>query len=193
MQAASVTAPVVESATLLLAVIIPLIGSLVVMTLKNNPNLREFVSSCAPVLLFLVVLSFIPALKSGETLTCTLFRLLPGLSITLRADGFSMIFALVASSLWMIAVFYSMGYMRAHDEHCQTRFNACFGEVTGRSLIHPARTTNAEGHLDGRIAIRFSRFDLGHTVVGHVQHSHRNGSTILGKNASHAHLAPDKA
>ena len=52
MQAASVTAPVVESATLLLAVIIPLIGSLVVMTLKNNPNLREFVSSCASVLLF---------------------------------------------------------------------------------------------------------------------------------------------
>ena len=126
MQAASVTAPVVESATLLLAVIIPLIGSLVVMTLKNNPNLREFVSSCASVLLFLVVLSFIPALKAGETLTYTLFRLLPGLSITLRADGFSMIFALVASSLWMIAVFYSMGYMRAHDEHCQTRFNACF-------------------------------------------------------------------
>ena len=126
MQAASVTAPVVESATLLLAVLLPLVASLVVMTLKNNPNLREFVSSCASVLLFLVVLSFIPALKAGETLSYTLFRLLPGLSITLRADGFSMIFALVASSLWMIAVFYSMGYMRAHDEHCQTRFNACF-------------------------------------------------------------------
>ena len=126
MQAASVTAPVVESATLLLAVLLPLVASLVVMTLKNNPNLREFVSSCASVLLFLVVLSFIPALKAGETLSYTLFRLLPGLSITLRADGFSMIFALVASSLWMIAVFYSMGYMRAHDEHCQTRLNACF-------------------------------------------------------------------
>jgi multicomponent Na+:H+ antiporter subunit D len=33
---------------------------------------------------------------------------------------------MVASSLWVIAVFYSMGYMRAHDEPCQTRFNACF-------------------------------------------------------------------
>jgi multicomponent Na+:H+ antiporter subunit D len=73
-----------------------------------------------------MVLSFIPALKAGNTLVYPLFQLLPGLSITLRADGFSMIFALVASSLWMIAVFYSMGYMRAHDEPCQTRFNACF-------------------------------------------------------------------
>lgn len=117
---------VVENSNLLLAVIIPLLGSLVVMTLKQRPNLREFVSSSASILLFLMVLSFIPALKSGQTLVYPLFQLLPGLSITLRADGFSMIFALVASSLWIIAVFYSMGYMRAHNEPCQTRFNACF-------------------------------------------------------------------
>jgi len=126
MDALSTTAHVVENSNLLLAVIIPLFGSLVVMTLKNHPNLREFVSSSASVLLFLMVLSFIPALKAGKTLVYPLFHLLPGLSITLRADGFSMIFAMVASSLWMIAVFYSMGYMRAHDEPCQTRFNACF-------------------------------------------------------------------
>ena len=82
--------------------LIPLFGSLVVMTLKNNPNLREFVSSSSSILLFLLVLSFIPSLKAGETLKYTLFQLLPGLSITLRADGFSMIFAMykgVASSL----------------------------------------------------------------------------------------------
>jgi multicomponent Na+:H+ antiporter subunit D len=126
MDAVATNAHIVENANLLLAVLIPLFGSLVVMTLKNHPNLREFVSSSASVLLFLMVLSFIPALKAGETLKYTLFQLLPGLSITLRADGFSMIFALVASSLWMIAVYYSMGYMRAHDEPCQTRFNACF-------------------------------------------------------------------
>jgi multicomponent Na+:H+ antiporter subunit D len=55
-----------------------------------------------------------------------MFNLLPGVSVTLRADGMSMIFALVASSLWTIAVFYSMGYMRGLNEHAQTRFNACF-------------------------------------------------------------------
>ena len=126
MEAAAATVHIVENSNLLLAVIIPLFGSLVVMTLKNHPNLREMVSSCSSILLFLLVLSFIPALKAGETLVYPIFKLLPGLSITLRADGFSMIFAMVASSLWMIAVFYSMGYMRAHDEPCQTRFNACF-------------------------------------------------------------------
>ncbi len=126
MDPVSTTAQIVVNSNLGLAVIIPLFGSLVVMTLKNNPNLREFVSFCSAVALFSIILSFIPAIRAGKTLVYPIFTLLPGLSITLRADGFSMIFAMVASSLWTIAVFYSMGYMRAHDEHCQTRFNACF-------------------------------------------------------------------
>ena len=126
MDPVSTTANIVENANLGLAVMIPLFGALVVMTLKKHPNLREFTSFCSAVLLFSIVLSFIPALREGKTLVYHIFNILPGLSITLRADGFSMIFAMVASSLWMIAVFYSMGYMRAHEEHCQTRFNACF-------------------------------------------------------------------
>ncbi len=127
MDPVSTTANIIENSSHLgIAVIIPLIGALTVMTMKNNPNLREFISSASSVLLFCVVLSFIPDVKAGKILVYDVFQLLPGLSITLRADGFSMIFAMVASSLWMIAVFYSMGYMRAHQEHCQTRFNACF-------------------------------------------------------------------
>jgi multicomponent Na+:H+ antiporter subunit D len=126
MDPVSAATNIVENSNLLLAVIIPLFGSLVVMTLKNHPNLREFVSSAASILLFCMVLSFIPALREGKTLVYQVFSLLPGLSITLRADGFSMIFAMVASSLWTIAVFYSMGYMRGLREHAQTRFNACF-------------------------------------------------------------------
>ena len=64
MEAVSTTAQIVENSNLLLAVLIPLFGSLVVMTLKNNPNLREVVSSCCSILLLLIVLSFIPALPS---------------------------------------------------------------------------------------------------------------------------------
>ena len=126
MDAVTTTTHIIHSSTLLYAVMIPLVGSLWVMMLKDNPNLREFTSSAASVLLFVVVLSFIPTLRAGNTLWYRLFHLLPGLDITLRADGFSMIFLLVASFLWMIAVFYSMGYLRGLHEHAQTRFNACF-------------------------------------------------------------------
>lgn len=111
---------------LLIALLFPLIGTLGVMFKGDNENIREGISSVSSILLLLVVGSMIPAVLQGKTLVFHMFTILPGVSVTLRADAMSMIFAIVASSLWTIAVFYSMGYMRGLKEHAQTRFNACF-------------------------------------------------------------------
>ncbi|MGW8193167.1 MAG: monovalent cation/H+ antiporter subunit D family protein [Desulforhopalus sp.] len=111
---------------LLIALLIPLFGTLGVMFKGDNENVREGISCVSSVLLLLIVCSMIPAVIQGKTLVCHLFTILPGVTVTLRADSMSMIFAIVASSLWTIAVFYSMGYMRGLNEHAQTRFNACF-------------------------------------------------------------------
>lgn len=111
---------------LLIALLIPLIGTLGVMFKGDKENIREGISSVSSILLLLVVGSMIPAVLQGKTLVFHMFTILPGVSVTLRADSMSMIFAIVASSLWTIAVFYSMGYMRGLKEHAQTRFNACF-------------------------------------------------------------------
>lgn len=116
----------ISSAKLLVALFVPLAGAIGVMFMGKNENVREGVSSIASILLFLLVASMIPTVLSGKTLIFHLFSILPGVSVTLRADAMSMIFALVASSLWTIAVYYSLGYMRAHNEPAQTRFNACF-------------------------------------------------------------------
>jgi multicomponent Na+:H+ antiporter subunit D len=117
---------VVSSPSLLVALLIPLAGALAVMFRGNDENVREGISSVASILLLGVVCSLIPPVLKGKILVLHLFTILPGLTITLRADAMSMIFALVASSLWTIAVYYSMGYMRGLKEHAQTRFNACF-------------------------------------------------------------------
>ena len=118
---------------LLFAVLVPLVGSLAVMLCGKRPDLREGVSLVASVAMFGIILSMIPAVKSGDRLYLDLFTVIPALSekyravtLSLRADAFSMIFALVASFLWILAVFYSKGYMRGLNEHAQTRFNACF-------------------------------------------------------------------
>ncbi|MEE4136801.1 MAG: monovalent cation/H+ antiporter subunit D family protein [Desulforhopalus sp.] len=111
---------------LLIALLIPLLGTLGVMLKGDKENVREAISSISSILLLLVVGSMVPAVLAGKTLVFQMFTILPGVSVTLRADAMSMIFALVASSLWTIAVFYSMGYMRGLKEHAQTRFNACF-------------------------------------------------------------------
>ena len=55
-----------------------------------------------------------------------LFRLLPGVEIAFRVDGFGLLFALGASLLWIATSFYSIGYVRSLGEHAQTRYFACF-------------------------------------------------------------------
>ncbi len=111
---------------LLLAILAPLIGAGLVMANGKRPNLRETISFLAAATLFVTVASMVPAVLDGKRLHFTVFELLPGLSISLRADALSMVFAVSASFLWMVTVFYSAGYMRGLEEHAQTRFNTCF-------------------------------------------------------------------
>ncbi|MBI5558541.1 MAG: monovalent cation/H+ antiporter subunit D family protein [Deltaproteobacteria bacterium] len=108
------------------ALIVPLLGSFLVSLSGKKPNLRESWSIISAVILFSIVLTMVSPVLAGQTLYYQLFQILPGITVTLRADGLSMIFALVASSLWIAAAFYSMGYMRGLHEHAQTRFNTCF-------------------------------------------------------------------
>jgi multicomponent Na+:H+ antiporter subunit D len=118
-------APVTDS-RLLFAVLAPLVGAGLVMATGKKPNLREACSCLAAVTLFGLTFSMARDVLAGQTLHYPLFALLPGLSFALRADALSMIFAVAASFLWIVAVFYSAGYMRGHHEPKQTRFNACF-------------------------------------------------------------------
>src|SRR6266404_6798282 len=111
---------------LLLAILAPLIGAGLVMANGKRPNVRETCSFLAAATLFIITASMISPVLDGKRLHFTVFQLLPGLSISLRADALSMVFAVSASFLWMITVFYSAGYMRGLEEHAQTRFNACF-------------------------------------------------------------------
>jgi multicomponent Na+:H+ antiporter subunit D len=111
---------------LVLAVLAPLIGAGLVMFSGKRPNLREAWSFLAAATLFGITASLVPDIRAGRTLHYTIFQLLPGLSVSLRADALSMVFAVTASFLWIITVFYSAGYMRGLHEHAQTRFNTCF-------------------------------------------------------------------
>ncbi|OGV63303.1 MAG: cation:proton antiporter [Lentisphaerae bacterium RIFOXYB12_FULL_65_16] len=115
-----------ESYSLLLALMAPLVGAVLVMLTGRRPNVREACSFTAAGVMFATVASLVKPVLAGEKLVCHLATILPGVSVTLRADCLSMVFALVASFLWIITVLYSLGYMRGLHEHAQTRFSACF-------------------------------------------------------------------
>ena len=53
-------------------------------------------------------------------------EVLPGLDLAFEVEPLGMLFALVASGLWIATTVYSIGYMRGHHEENQTRFFICF-------------------------------------------------------------------
>jgi len=113
-------------AAILAALVLPVAGAAGILLARRRPNLREAVTlSCAAVL-FGCVLQLLPVVLAGERPAVTLFQLLPGINFAFRVEPLGMLFALVASGLWIVNSLYSIGYMRAIQEHAQTRFYACF-------------------------------------------------------------------
>jgi multicomponent Na+:H+ antiporter subunit D len=115
-----------ETSKLLLPLIITLLAPIFIMILGRNQNLREAVSFAASALTALVVLSFAPAVLHGQILHFTLFRILPGVTVSFAMDGLAFIFAFIAPFLWIFATSYNIGYMRSLKEHAQTRYYTCF-------------------------------------------------------------------
>ena len=124
-----------------LAVLVSTIGAGLILASDRKPNLREGWSVGAGVIKLLIVLSMAPAVLAGQTIEYTLFTFLPGFDIKFRVDPLGLLFATVASSLWIVTSFYSIGYMRSTHEHKQTRYFTCFA-VSLSSAIGVAFSAN---------------------------------------------------
>ena len=110
-----------------LALALPLIATVLTGLFGKRPNLREMFTLLIAVALFLVVASLAPSVFDGPPWpAAVLFEVMPGLAIAFEVEPLGMLFALVASGLWIVTTCYSIGYMRAHNEGHQTRFYACF-------------------------------------------------------------------
>lgn len=114
-----------ESA-ILAALAIPAGAALLIRLCAGAPNLRETVTLAAATALFLAVLSLLPAVLAGERPGVRWLEPVPGIAIAFEVEPLGMLFALVASLLWIVSSVYSIGYMRANEEHHQTRFYVCF-------------------------------------------------------------------
>jgi multicomponent Na+:H+ antiporter subunit D len=114
------------SSALLLPVMFTGVSPLFIWLLRKNVNAREGASFAAGILTFGSVLALVPPVLRGEILIVPLFVILPGIEVKFCADGLGLIFALVASFLWILATAYNIGYMRSLKEHAQTRYYFCF-------------------------------------------------------------------
>ena len=113
--------------TILFALILPLVGAAgIALAGRINANLRETVTLVTAGGLAMLVWSLLPSLLAGQRPGVTVTELMPGVEIAFRVEPLGMLFAALASGLWIINSLYSIGYMRGNNEKNQTRFYVLF-------------------------------------------------------------------
>lgn len=117
-----------------LALCLPLLAALAIWFVGNSPNQRDAVTLITAAALFLVVLAILPLVLAELPVELELLAPVPGLKIAFAVEPLGMIFAGVASFLWIVNSIFSIGYMRGNKEPRQTRFYVCFAIAIGATM-----------------------------------------------------------
>lgn len=121
-------------ATIVVALVLPLAGALLIALAGRVPNLREGFTLATAVSLFAVVATLYPGVAAGERPGIEFFELLPGVPFGFTVEPLGLLFALIASGLWIANSLYSIGYMRGNHEQHQTRFYIRFAGAIAATL-----------------------------------------------------------
>jgi multicomponent Na+:H+ antiporter subunit D len=109
-----------------LSLLLPALGAFAIAAADSRPNLRETITVLVALALAATVATLLPGVMAGERPELYLGELLPGISIAFKVEPLGMLYACLASGLWIVNSIYSIGYMRGNSEKHQTRFYVCF-------------------------------------------------------------------
>ncbi|GGA73393.1 cation:proton antiporter [Neiella marina] len=116
-----------SSSLIIAALLIPLAGAVaIVVAGRLHDNLREAVTLVTAGALAWVVWSLLPEIQAGSRPAVSISEVVPGIDIAFRVEPLGMLFAALASTLWIVNSIYSIGYMRGNKEKNQTRFFTFF-------------------------------------------------------------------
>ena len=118
--------PMTHELAILLSLALPAAATILIAMSGNRPNQREAVSLLTSAGLFAVIVWLLGEVQAGAAPAAHWLEVVPGLSIDFLIEPLGMLFALVASGLWIVTALYSIGYMRGNNEEHQTRFYICF-------------------------------------------------------------------
>ena len=119
---------------IVLALIVPVVGAGLIALTGRHPNLRETVTIVTSLVLFATVMGLLAAVLSGANPRTASVEIFAGVELGFSVEPLGMIFAVVASSLWIVNSIYSIGYMRANDEPRQTPFYVCFAVAISAAI-----------------------------------------------------------
>ena len=113
-------------ALIMLALTIPIGGAVLLSAVGRFAHLRNEVSLVTSCGLLAAVAALVPAVMAGGRPSISLFEFAPGLEFAFEVEPLGMLFALLASFLWIVTTIYSIGYLAANGESHRTRFHICF-------------------------------------------------------------------
>ncbi len=119
---------------MLFIVATPLVGAMLIWMSRSHPNQRESVTLVTAGILFALVASLLPEATDGAGPAVALGEVLPGLALAFQLEPLGLMFALVASFLWIVTSVYAVGYMRSHHEKHQTRFYVFFAVAISSTM-----------------------------------------------------------
>ena len=118
----------------LIIVCMPLVAALLIVISGKRPNIREFWTFLAAGIIVVLLMGVSKTVLNGQTVSQTLVALIPGVGLAFNIDPFGLLFAFVASFLWIPTTIFSIGYMRPLKEHAQTRYFAYFALAIAATL-----------------------------------------------------------
>ncbi len=127
-------ASIAPETLVILAVLTPFVGALVIPVFGRWPNLRETVTLATAATLCLTVFALLQPVLGGARPEVNVIAVASGLVIAFKVEPLGLLFALVASTLWIVNSIYSIGYMRANNEPRQTGFYVCFAIALGSTI-----------------------------------------------------------
>ena len=115
-----------DSLLMVAGITLPILGAPIISVLGRWPNVRDGVALVIAVLTFATVCQLYTPVKTGLRPALHILDLTSDLNLSFQIEPLGMLFALVASSLWILTLLYAIGYMRSHHEENQTRFFSFF-------------------------------------------------------------------
>ena len=119
---------------ILASLVLPVLGAAGIFCTRRWPNVRESVTILTSLLVFACVVQLVEPVLAGAMPELVLLEALSGLPVAFRVEPLGVLFALIASGLWIVNSVYSIGYMRANRESNQTRFYICFALAIASAL-----------------------------------------------------------
>ncbi|MEM7617093.1 MAG: proton-conducting transporter membrane subunit, partial [Pseudomonadota bacterium] len=111
---------------LIIALLMPLIVALLILLLNKKRNLRDGVMVIGAAITFIHVYQLLVWYMQDIQITLLVVNIVNNINIAFEVTALGILFAFIASFLWIITSIYTIGYVRKNNEKHQTRFYMLF-------------------------------------------------------------------